>query len=64
MSKFHHGQHVQGTINGKTITGSIRTVTRGVTERLTEPEYGVLPEGQLSLAAMVTITESALKVAV
>ena len=61
MTKFTHGQIVRANVNGKTINGSIRTVTRGTTDHMPEPEYGVLPVGQLSLIAMVTVRESAVR---
>lgn len=55
---YNHNDTVEVRKNGKRITGKIRTRSYGWDARRVQPEYGILPDGEVSLAAMVMVSES------
>lgn len=61
MPLYNHNDTVEVRKNGKRIVGKIRTRSYGWGARRIPPEYGILPEGEASLAAMVMAYESDIK---
>jgi hypothetical protein len=57
MPKFHHGQLVDGNTGREIVRGVIRCVTSAHPPGRVEPEYGIIPQGEISLTKMVRVSE-------